>query len=901
MKKQLLLAIGFLFSLSQASAQTDRFWTEYKGSGVEVAKQISREDFPKQFKLFSVNVDQMRQVLFSAQDRFVSKQGKIISLPNSDGGLEQFEMFEASNFDAELQAQFPDIRAYVGKGINDKYAQIRLSVSPKGLDATIFRAGKDTELLEQYSNDGKVYAIYTSKSQGAREFKCGTVENSLQAQMSDKNGISAKSNDRKWHVFRLAMSCTGEYAAFHGGTTALVLAAFNNTMSRVNGVFEKEFGIHMNLVASTTNVIYLNAGTDPYGDTDANYNTDLQDALTINVGDANYDIGHLVSAIGNNGNAGCIGCVCGTADTTTAPWTGVGAGKGSGYTTSTAPIGDNFDIDFVAHEMGHQFGANHTFTFSGENNTVNVEPGSGSSIMGYAGITGAYDVQPHSDDYFTYRSINQVQTNMTTKTCQTTTNVANLPPVVTPGANLTLPIGTPFYLTGSITDPNGNPVTYCWEQNDDATTVGGNAGFVLSSKNNGPNFRSYAPTTSPVRYFPSLSALASNRTTFEVVPTIARTLNFALTGRDNVVGQYQTSTATMSVTFDATRGPLDVTSQNTDGISWLQNSTQTITWTVNNTNLMAGAANVDILLSTDGGLTYPIVLLANTLNDGSQAITVPNIAATDCRIMVKASGNVFFDVNRKPIAIGYTVTNTCNTYTNNGSIDIPDGSGTTGPIPGGYALRTVNVPVTYNITDVNVNVAVTHTYINDLAIELAHPDATSLWLWLDFCASQNNFNITFDDNNPIPVCTGGSNATGPSGVSYAPYDKLSVLNGKPANGTWTLGARDLYSGDTGSVTNFAVTVCSQTLTLSNPDFEFEDFNLYPNPNKGEFTIKFTSSTANDIKVVAHDLRGRQVYEKSFVNTGAINQSVSLNNVESGIYLVSIIDGAKKTVKRVIIE
>lgn len=885
MKKQLLVVFAFVFC--QAQAQTEKLWAPHNGGVVTKVKNAERVSFPENFKLYQVNVESLKMNLNSAEDRFASnKKGVFISLPNVNGNSEKFEVFEASNFEPELQAQFPDIRAYAGKSLTDANAQLRLSISPNGIQATIFRAGSGTEIIEPYSADGKIYAVYNSKNGKGKAITCSTIDEQVMTDdLLNRGAELARSNDQKWHVFKLAMSCTGEYATFHGGTAPLVLAAFNNTMTRVNGVFEKEFGIHMNLIPTTTNVIYLNAAGDPYGPDDTNYNAELQGALTAQIGEANYDIGHLVSAIGNNGNAGCIGCVC------------VDGSKGSGYTTSTSPIGDNFDIDFVAHEMGHQFGGNHTFTFSTENNTVNVEPGSGSSIMGYAGITGAYDVQPHSDDYFTYRSILQIQTNMATKTCQVTTTHTNPQPVVNAGAAMTLPRGTPFMLTGSGSDANG--ITFCWEQNNDATTVGGNAGYVLSTKTNGPNFRSFDPVATPVRYFPSLSNLANNTTTWEVVPSVARTLTFTLTGRDNAVGQYQTSVSSVAITFSGTVGPLDVTSQATEGQNWLQGSSQTITWAVNGTNTttaLGGSANVDILLSTDGGLTYPTTLIAGTPNDGTQAITVPNVAAPNCRVMVKASTHAFFDINREPIAIGYTVANTCNTYTNNTAIAIPDGVGTTGPALGAIVTRTVAVPVTYNITDIDVNVAVTHTYVNDLLIAVNHPDATQVMLWNGYCADQDNFNITFDDNNPIPVCTGAGTAG-----SFAPIAPLAALNGKPANGTYTLLAGDAWAGDTGSITNFAVTVCSQVLTLSNPDFEFADFNLYPNPNNGDFTVKFTSVSTNDIKVNVHDMRGRQVYEKSFSNTGAFNQNINLSKVQAGIYLVSIIDGAKKTVKRIVVE
>ena len=931
MKKQLLIALTPILLSGYANAQSDKFWeVSSKGKGnVVTAKGVARESFPKDFMLFDLNSEAMRQTLFSAVNS-TSKKSAVISLPNAEGGIEQFEVFEASNFDAELQAQFPEIRAFSGKGITDKYATLKISISPEGIQTMVFRVGKENEFMEPYSADRKIYAVYKSqREKGKLNWTCSVDDKKAFDDISNKIGSVQKSTAGQLKTMRLAQSCTAEYANYFGATSAaqvnLVLAAFNATLTRCNGVYEKDLGLHLNLVAQSTNVIYYNPATDPYSTTLANWNTELQNALstsltgpstTLAANNAAYDIGHMFGASGGGGNAGCIGCVC--VDAIAA---GTGATKGRGITSPAdgVPQGDNFDIDYVVHEVGHQLGANHTFSMSNEGSGVNMEVGSGVTIMGYAGITDQ-DVAPHSIDVYHAASIAQIQTNLAGKTCPVTTNIAanNATPVVNAGADYTIPISTPFILTGSATDANvADALTYSWEQYDNDSASQTNAASAASAtKTIGPNFRSFLPSTSPVRYFPQMSSVLNGQTTtqgaeiaVEALSSVARTLNFRLTVRDNApysgtapIKVGQTNFDNMVVTVDATRGPLTVTSQNVDNQSWLQNSTQTITWNVNNTNTSAGGANVDILLSTDGGLTYPTVLLANTPNDGSQTITVPNVTAQKARVMVKASGNIFFNVNLKDIAIGYNVTSTCNTYANNTSIAIPDGLGTSSPALGPVAQKTVNVPMTGNVSDVNVTLATDHTYISDLYMQLVHPDNTAVWVWYGSCTSQNGFSITFDDAAAAaPTCTGGTNAAGPTGATFKPSGMLSDFNNRPVNGNWTIAAADAWQVDTGNLTTFSLNVCTKTYTLSNPDFEFEDFNLFPNPNKGDFTIKFTSSTGSDIKIVAHDLRGRQVYEKSFTNTGAINQNVTLNNVESGIYLVSVIDGAKKTVKRVVVE
>jgi subtilisin-like proprotein convertase family protein len=893
-----------VFTVFSGIAQTEKAWTSVVGEkNMAITKTATRSTFPENYLLFKLDLTSIKQALSNAQDRFaINANGVIIALPNAEGKLEHFKMFEASNFDAQLQAQFPEIRSYVGIGIEDTYAQVRLSIDPKGMQTMVFRADKKNEFMEPFSEDGKIYAVYNSqRTKGKLPFTCSTTEQSITQELGRNLNEVNRSSTTTLLTFRLALSCTAEYANYFGATNAsqvsLVLAAFNATMTRVNGVFEKDFAIHMNITANSSNVIYYAAATDPYSDAASmnNWNAELQANLTATITESTYDIGHLFGATGGGGNAGCIGCVC------------VNGSKGSGITSpaDAIPAGDNFDIDYVAHEMGHQFGANHTFTHSTENNTVNYEVGSGSTIMGYAGIT-SYDVQPHSDDYFHAGSIAQVQSNMASKTCPTSVALTHSAPVVNAGATFTIPKSTPFMLTGSATDAGGGSLTYCWEQYDDASATGQltTGSPASATKTAGPNFRSYAPSASPTRYFPRMASVLNGSTTtagtdclVEALNSNARTLNFRLTVRDNVANGGQTNFANTSVTVDATKGPLTVTSQSTDGISYPVSSSQTVTWLVNNTSALTGGANVDILLSTNGGSTWT-TLLANTPNDGSEAVTLPATPAAFCRLMVKANGNAFFNVNSKDFAIGYVVSNNCNTYSNNTVIAVPDGVAAN--TPGTVVSKTISVPTNVTISDVNVTLGiVNHTYIEDLVIAMNHPDATQVMLWNRNCDNTpTDLVYVFSDGNAIVPTTGCTATTG----TFGPATALSTLNGKPSNGTWTLLAADYYNGDTGSVGDWSVEVCSQTLTpLSSESFGLENFSIYPNPNNGNFTVNFTSQSSNAIEIMVHDIRGREVYRKSFNNSSLFNQTIQLANVETGIYLVTVKDGERKEVKKIIIE
>ena len=669
MKRLLCLLIATAI-FAQAYAQKKNFWTEHTAKdSIKTHKSVARNSFPKEYKLFDIDEASFKNELLSIVGKKSIKKSTIISLPNADGKSEDFELTEASNFDSTLQARFPEIRAYSGKGINDKSATVKVSISPDGIQSMVFRVGRENEFIEAYSEDKKTYAAFRSQRKaGQVPWNCSTVDKQLVSSLNQQvigSGLTARSGaDLK--TLRLAQSCNGEYAKYFGATdstqVAKVLSAYNATLTRCNGVYEKDLALHLNLIDASTNVIYYNASTDPYT-TMSSWNSQLQSTLTAKIGEANYDIGHMFGATGGGGNAGCIGCIC------------TNGSKGSGITSPAdgIPQGDNFDIDYVVHEVGHQLGANHTFSMSNEGTGVNMEVGSGITIMGYAGIT-SQDVAPHSIDIFHQASINQIQTNLGNKACPVTTSIAgnNATPVVAPMSNYTIPKSTPFVLTGSATDTNGDILTYCWEQNDNASSSQTGSSSVASvTKATGPNWISNKPTVSPTRYFPQMSTILAGKlvtgpltggdaiANTEALSSVARTLNFRLTVRDNVpyssvapITVGQTAYTDVAVTVNANAGPFEVTSPNaavTLGIG----TTQTITWNVNNTNASPiNCANVKISLSTDGGLTFPTVLAASTPNDGTEDLILPSTATNTGRIKIEAVDNIFFDVSNTNFIIG---------------------------------------------------------------------------------------------------------------------------------------------------------------------------------------------------------------------------------------------------------
>jgi len=597
-------------------------------------------------KLFDLNLSSLRTNLANAPARISKSQSNIIlSLPNADGLLEGFRIYENSIMDPALAARYPQIKSYIGIGIEDPTATAYFSVSPLGFKSMVLAPDKAAVFIEPISADLETYTVYrkSDKKQSLSRFECSVIDDV--APQIDASALRPNADDGLLRTFRLAMSCTGEYGVYFGGTKALALAAINNSMTRVNGIFEKDFSVRMVLIANTDAVIYTNASTDPYSAASgmSSWNSQLQSTLTSVIGEANYDVGHLFGASGGGGNAGCIGCVC------------VNGQKGSGITSPAdgIPSGDNFDVDYVAHELGHQFGANHTWTHGGnEGTSVQMEPGSGSTIMGYAGIT-SLDVQPHSDAYFHAVSIQQVTNNVKAKTCSVNTSTGNSIPTANAGLDYTIPKSTPFMLTASATDANGDALTYNWEQMNSQT----NATAPSATKTSGVNYRSYPSSASPTRYFPRMASVLTGATTtagseltVEALSSVARTLNFRVTVRDNRAGGSANNSDDTVITVNATAGPFTVSSPNT-AVSYVGGSTQTVTWAVAGTTANGvNCANVDILLSTNAGTTWT-TLLAATPNDGTQAVTIPNTPGTTNRIMVKGTNHIFFDVSNTNFTI----------------------------------------------------------------------------------------------------------------------------------------------------------------------------------------------------------------------------------------------------------
>ena len=1097
--KKITFLLVTLFSLTISFGQNA--WKKTDEAKVGNLEKVSRNSTPRTFQLFQLDLEKFKQELEGAPVRgqFAGRSKQIIYLPNEEGMIQRYYVMETPIMEDELARKFPMIKSYAAQGIDDPTAVARFSVTQFGLHNMTFTPGKSVLYIDPYTVNKENYIIYTknSISETPQSFDCLTSQEdidfpSLENSILSDNSVNA-ADDSKLRTYRLALSCSGEYGAYFAGTIgtdqekkANVQAQMAITMTRVNGVYERDLAITMIFVANNDLIIYLNQSTDPWT---GEYNTKTAQTIDAAIGFANYDIGHNFNRSGG-GNAGCIGCVCSTSTAANSQ-----SHKGRGYTGLPNPTGDAFDIDYVAHEMGHQFGGFHTQASRGchsGDGTTEVEPGSGSTIMGYAGICSP-NVQNGSDAYFHYVTIRDITNNVKTglsSSCAQVSSFSNAAPTADAGKDYVIPSSTPFMLTGTGTDPDGDALTYTWEQNNPEPYAQSTFSAPNAFKTTGPVFRSIWGTTSPTRFFPKKETILAGQTanTWEVLPAVSRNMKFALTVRDNVAGGAQTASDEVSVTVSDEAGPFLITSQNS-AISYVAGTNQTVTWEVAGSNVApVNTKFVDIYLSTDNGASFPILLASKVPNDGSESITIPNLAGSANRIMVKGYDNIFFDISNTSFTISsastgfalafsgiegeqnksvckggtlsyslpFTTYGTFSAQTTFSAQNLPAGmtasfapssatsstsvimtlTSTTTVIPQLYGINVVatsgsstktvsiyatildnsfsaitltspanatqiepsqvdftwtpsngasayviqiatdanfnsivaqetvltptysttslenlktyfwrilpknegcegvfgnaatfstifcgfaaseNVPVTIavpantvtstltinaddsvTINDVNVQLNISHSYVSDLTVKLKSPAGTEIQLFSNKCGQKSNVDATFDDSGATLVCGTNPAITG----NIAPAQALSAFNGQSSQGVWTLTITDSYNGDGGQLNNWGLTFCSPAPPLETTKNDFTDLMVYPNPNNGIFNVQFKNPSTDLVKLNVYDMAGRIIFDKNYSNSGDFNENIQLNSVQTGVYLLSIFDGERTQIKRIIVK
>ncbi len=639
----LVIALAGLSSDSQAadvvvSRSSDGIWSTLEQ--ISATRQLSeswiRPQVAHQVLLDYAKMKVELEAIPPVTGQAVRQQPRVMLIPNPDGGFERFEIVASSVMPPALAEKYPEIRAFRGQGLDNPAATVRLDISPLGFHGQVL-SPNGTYYIDPYSKgDTQLYSSYYKRdySKTGSDWSCG-AEN-VQAGANLLLQRQSQGSGDILSTYRLACSATGEYTAFHGGTVADGLAAIVTAINRVTGIYEIEVGVRLELIPNNDLLVFTSAATDPFtnqsGGAMLNENQPTVDSI---IGSANYDIGHVFST-GGGGVAG-LSVVCNAAR------------KAQGVTGQSAPTGDPFYVDFVAHEMGHQFGGSHTFNGVGGSCGNNrsgpsaYEPGSGATIQAYAGICGADNIQNNSDPYFHSRSYDQIRAFVLSSagsSCSVLSATLNTPPTVAPVPDYTIPRLTPFELVAVGQDVDNDTLTYCWEERDLGPAQ------AVSDPDNGtsPIFRSFSPTENPARTFPSLLSILNGTSVIgEQLPSTSRVMEFRVTVRDNFVGGGGIAFEELSILVGASAGPFVVLAPNGGE---LYAGVREVQWDVAGTDAgLVNAAMVDISLSTDGGLTYPTVLALNTPNDGSELVTFPVLVSSTSRVRIQGSGNVFFDVS----------------------------------------------------------------------------------------------------------------------------------------------------------------------------------------------------------------------------------------------------------------
>ena len=619
---------------------------------------------PRAYQVVELHQDALSRALANVPMEFTEAAKSVqavVSLPMPDGSFARFRIEESPVMEPALAAQFPEVKSYRGQGVDDPTATARFDWSPNGFHAIVLSANGTVFIARYTADDERNYISFYKEDlqDGFQPPQCEVTEamqesSELRRQFGPEGFAPDAFVGTTLRTYRLALATTVEYTnnPTYGGTKSSTLTKLNTIVNLINAIYEREVSIRFQLVSGELSIIF---DTEPDGYTNSTVGTMLDENPTVlnaTIGSAAYDIGHVfgLASAGSSSGVAQVGVVC-----------GVNKGRGASR-LGIALVTGNFSIDsgLVAHEWGHQFSAFHTFNSisnscgsAGQRSASTAfEPGSGSTLMAYPGSCSPENLQPGKDSYFLGGSFDQIASYSagSGNACAAATATGNNPPTVSAGADFTVPMGTPFALTATGSDPDGDSLTYSWEELDT-----GAASPPMTDDGTRPLFRSFTAVTSPSRTFPKLTDILNNTSTIgETLPTTTRAMNFRVTARDNRAAGGGVNSDAMILNVTSASGPFVVTQPNT-AMTWTGGSSQTVAWNVANTSSPpVNCSNVKISLSTDGGNTFPTVLAASTPNDGTETVVIPNISTTTARIKVEAVGNVFFDTSNTNFTITIT-------------------------------------------------------------------------------------------------------------------------------------------------------------------------------------------------------------------------------------------------------
>lgn len=651
---------------------------------------ISQNDFPfvvqqhetsppKNEFVFNIDFKEFKnQLQFSPRAGASGAQWTRMQLPLANGVYQEIEVAEAPVFEEKMQNRYADIRSYKFRGINDSHLSGRMSVTPLGVSA-LFYTKHGNVFIEPI--EGNTHKAYNYDGNLQSTFSCGADHSNYKIKTESTSRTDFGATERKYII---AIASTGEFSAKHGNNLTTINSKINDYLNLLNTLYERDLAVTFELTADNDDIIFFDPATD--GLNPANNSTKLsstQSVINSTIGSGNYDIGHAFYEMDppsggwwGSGVAG-LGVVCSTNS------------KARGWTGCGGPYPNSFWMGIFAHEVGHQFNATHTFygtsgNCGGSQRSVGngVEPGSGNSLMSYEGSCGAsgscsnQNITPQSSfQYFHSHNISQINSFINgSGNCYTSSSTSNSPPVITMPTSKTIPGETPFFLSATATDPDGDPLLMAWEEVDTDN-------LSLSCPNGDPNnaatsetaplFRSFDPSESGnLRYFPQMSDILNDtQTKGEILPEVDRFIDMRFIARGtDPNGISGVAYEDVTITVDGDSGPFEVTTASVP-TGYSGGQSVNIQWLVNNTNnAPVSCSNVNILFSFDGGNTFPLTLASNVSNDGSHTVTMPGSDTSEGRIKVEAVGNIFFSINKADISISSSCVTNSSTIINDSDV-----------------------------------------------------------------------------------------------------------------------------------------------------------------------------------------------------------------------------------------